>query len=382
MNKIFFTTVFLTAAMSASAQTSISGFLNKFPTLPSAQKVLEFDKQCRQQSDGDKPTTLSDFVQSAEKTEQEIVAQLGEADKTRLTQEAASTLSENVQGLNITKGQMAQMSQEQQQAAAMQSAMSMLSDMGISASDVAKMRNGTMSEADQAALANKMMTKVSGGLSVDDIKRMENMTDAQRAAYMQQKGMTQSPSQKPTAPKGKVSSQLALRLQAVQSKGIETHQKSIEMCQLKETIASGESLWKQKYADNYKKLHAEFLGLIAATSDNFNLTQEQRKANDARIESVKKQMFDMESSFYAEYIPKYIAAIQECLNYVRNTEAPSFDEWKKAYDEAYQQTGENRWIMAASNASLPISTYSLLLQKIQDYNLNSKGETFESSALE
>ncbi|MBE6331649.1 MAG: hypothetical protein E7070_05025 [Bacteroidales bacterium] len=378
MNKIFFTTVFLTAAMSASAQTSISDFLNKFPTIPSAQKVIEFDKKCRQQSDGDKPTTLSDFVQSAEKTEQEIVAQLGETDKTRLTQVAASTLSENVQGLNITKGQMSKMSQEQQQAAAMQSAMSMLSDMGVSASDVAKMRNGTMTEAEQQALTNNIMKKATGGVSVDDIKRMENMTDAQRAAYMQQKGMTQ----KPTAPKGKVSSQLALRLQAVQSKGNETHQKSLQMSQLKETIASGESLWKQKYADNYKKLHAEFQGLIAATSDNFNLTQEQRKANDARIESVKKQMFDMESSFYAEYIPKYLAAIQDGLNYVRNTEAPSFDEWKKAYDEAYQQTGENRWIMAASNASLPISTYSLLLQKIQNYNLNSKGETFESSALE
>jgi len=317
-------------------------------------------------------------VQSAEKTEQKIVAQLGEADKTRLTQVAASTLSENVQGLNITKGQMSKMSQEQQQAAAMQSAMSMLSDMGISASDVAKMRNGTMSEADQAALANKMMMKATGGVSVDDIKRMENMTDAQRAAYMQQKGMTQ----KPAAAKGKISSQQAMQLQAVQSKGNETHQKSLQMCQLKETIASGESLWKQKYADNYKKLHAEFQELIAATSDNFNLTQEQQKANDARIESVKKQMFDMESSFYAEYIPKYIAAIQDGLNYVRNTEAPSFDEWKKAYDEAYQQTGENRWIMAASNASLPISTYCLLLKKVKDYNLNSKGETFESSSLE
>ena len=381
MHKILVTTILLSATISATAQTSVKTLLDKFPALPSANTVITFDKQCRQLQDGEEtPSTLSDYRQSVIEKEKEIAGQLAATTQGQLEQSAATTLAEKVTGLNITKGQMAQMNQEQQQAAAMQSTMSQLSSMGLSASDLAKIQNGTMTEADQQALVNKMMMKASGGVSVDDVKLMENMTDAQRAAYMQQKGMTQAPTQQASAPKGKISSQQALQLQALQQKGIEAHQKSLQMCQLKETIAGGESLWQQKYANGYKKLNAEFMQLVASSEDN--LTDAQRNAVDAKIKNVTKQMRDMESAFYAEYIPKYHGAIQEALNYVRTTMTPAIEEWKKAYDEAYKQTGEQRWLFTATNMSLPIATYSTLLQKIETYNLNSKGEPFESSSLE
>ncbi len=380
MNRTLVTALFLATSIGASAQSSIKEMLDMFPQFPSANTLVAIDKQCRQLGDGDAPSTLSDYKESVEKVENAITTQLMANDKANADQLAAATLAEKVTGLDVTKGQLAQMSQEQQKAAAMQSAMSMLANMGVSANDVAKMQSGTMSEAEQAALANKMMMQASGGVSIDDIKRMEGMTDAQRAAYMQQKGLAKSPSEKPSATKGKISSQLVARLQAAESKGRAMHEQSLKKVELKEVIAQGEALWQQKYAAKYKSLYTEFRGLLAASEEH--LTAEQSKANGVKLESVKKQIAETENAFYAEYIPKYHTAVQEALKFIRENEAPAFEEWRHAYDEAYQQTGDRQWKFTGSTAVMPVATYALLLKRVEAYGRNSKGEPFESASLE
>lgn len=380
MNRILVTALLLATTMGASAQSSIKEMLDKFPQMPSANAIIAFDKQCRQQEDA--PSTLSDYLESVEKVENTITNQLMSIEQSNAEQRAAATLAEKVPGLDVSKGQMAQMGKDQQKATAMQSAMSMLANMGLSADDMAKMQNGTMSEADQAALANKVMSKMSGGVSADDIKRMEGMTDAQRAAYMQQKGLATTPSQMPSAPKGKVSSQMVARLQAVESKGREMHQQSLQLIELKATRTQGEALWQQKYAAKYNALHTELAHLIAALTDNQRVTNEQIKANEARYESVKKQIVDIENAFYAEYIPKYHAAIQEALKFVREKEAPAFEEWKRVYDEIYQQTGDPQWKFSGATTLMPVTAYSLLLKKVEDYRKNSQDNTFEYISLE
>ena len=64
-----------------------------------------------------------------------------------------------------------------------------LGSYGLSQADIAKMQSGNMSEAEQQALANKMMQNMTGGMTMQDVRFMQNMTDEERAQFMQMSGL-------------------------------------------------------------------------------------------------------------------------------------------------------------------------------------------------
>ena len=184
MKKIFISIAMLTTAVSVKAQMTPEAWIAQFPELPSINQIIAEDKAYRNPENEDPEIPLKDFLESVEGVMESGAETMGKIGGSDLNHYKNVLYKEKVPGTNVTKGQMAHMSKDQQERVAKQAMKGQLAQYGLSEADIKKMQSGKMSKAEQQALANKMMKNMTGGMDMNDVKFMQNMTDKERVQFM------------------------------------------------------------------------------------------------------------------------------------------------------------------------------------------------------
>lgn len=384
MKKILISIAMLTTAVSVKAQMTPEAWIAQFPELPSINQIITEDKAYRNPENEDPEIPLKDFLESVEgimKSGAEMMGKIGESD---LLHYKNVLYREKVPGTNVTKGQMAHMSKDQQERVAKQAMKGQLAQYGLSEADIKKMQSGKMSKAEQQALANKMMKNMTGGMDMNDVKFMQNMTDKERVQFMQMSGLAESTTakMKEDMKKSKVSQATAKRIMAAVKEMEFTTKRVTEHEELTHVMHYGDSLWNRKYKAKDEALHKR-LGQLAAKleelwvghMDGGKDNRAALKAVEAQAKQVKLEIWENENAYYAEYIPMYHREIGALLDYVKGTMMSAYRSWKSAYDQAYKETKEAQWMLSEAQITQPVEFYAGFLGAIADYNVKVSGKT-------
>ncbi len=389
MRRIYFTTVLLLVSLTVSAQMTPEACIDKYPSLPSIVNLIKYDKDLRNPDEvKDDNLLMSDFLESVSSVKKQNSEMMAKTAKSEAVSQKNKILSEKISGSNLTAGQFKNMSEAEQKKAAEQIAMNKMKSLGLSQADIAKMKSGQMSEADQQALASKALKQMSGGMSMEDLKFMEKLTDEERATFMKQSGLAESMTAKMNADKknNKLSSDLLKRYNLLYKEIGEVTEKWKNKLQLKGTRAYGDSLWTHKYAASYKQFQDEIdkLANMAGGKEwdkthTKGQTAAEVKEIDAKLKAAKQHLFEVENKFYEEYIPVYHRALGGVLDFVRGTMMSTYRRWKSVNDEAYKQTGESKYMIGDYQIATPASAYAETLDEIKNYSLDVKGKVFSAA---
>jgi hypothetical protein len=384
MKKMLISIAMLTTAMSVKAQMTPEAWIAQFPELPSINQIIQEDKEYRRPDNEDAEIPLKDFLESVEgvmKSGAEMMGKIGESD---LLHYKNVLYREKVPGTDVTKGQMAHMSKDQQERVAKQAMKGQLAQYGLSEADIKKIQSGKMSKADQQALTNKVMAHVTGGMTVDDMRFMQGMTDKERVQFMQMSGLAESTTakMKEDMKKSKVSQTTAKRIMGAVEEMEHTTKHVTEHKDLTHIMHYGDSLWNRKYKAKDEALHKR-LGQLAAKLEELWVGQADGgkdnraalKAVEAQAKQVKLEIWENENAYYAEYIPMYHREIGALLDYVKGTMMSAYRSWKSAYDQAYKETKEAQWMLSEAQITQPVEFYAGFLGAIADYNVKVSGKT-------
>ena len=343
MKKYGIAAVLLAATIGTNAQTPNENWIARFPSMPSANALLSYDKDQRNPDGPKQNPLLPDLIETVDKV-------LDQIDEIIATSEEEATLAEE------------------------EALKQKLEGSGVSLSQFDKMTKG-----EQEALLRKQ----NGGLSDEDVRRLEEMSDDERAQYMNARGVDVAVKQKIEKQiqlKKKIDTHLAYKLEETAFVAGQTHQQSLSLITLKDALNYGDSLWMRKYAPNYRRL-VEEKGYLQEQMEK-NLSAADVTALQAKIRGNNKQIFDLENLFYAEYLPKYVRAVQSALEYIRETEIPAYRDWISAYEEAYKLTGDPRWKLRDAQTILPVEAYGRLLRSVERYDHNPYGQIFQTAGLD
>ncbi len=391
MKKSLIIMALLTAASAASAQMTPEAWIGNYPSLPSITDIIAYDKDQRNPDpENTNENLLFDiFIEQVDEVSVKGSEMMSKTANAEMGLQKQKILSEKVPATNVTKGQLSKMSKAEQKRVATKSAMGQLAELGLTPADVAKLQSGKMSKAEQQALVSKVMAKKTGGITMEDIEFMEkqNLSDEERATFMQQSGLAESVTAKMKADqKGRLSQEFIQKLQLAQKEMSEASRLWTEKAELKEMRAYGDSLWQHKYASEYNKLLTERQSLQEKMdgkqwdeAHKTGQTAAEVKALEDKLEANTNALYDTENAFYEEYIPLYHRALGGVLDYIRGTMMSAYRNWKSVNDEAYNQTGDSKWMVSNAQIAVPADAYASVLKMIEDYNLNNAETPFHQA---
>lgn len=351
MKKLFVTLFALAMLLPARAQMTPEAVMAMTPDLPSSAQLLRHwnehnDPDRKEAPDSD---ILNEFMEAWRDAQQQI------------NEMQAKSLAP---GAKKTASQVSQMSESEAKALAMSTMKGRLSSMGLSQADVAKMQSGNLSEAEQKALADKMMAAQTGGLTTKDVEAMENMTEEQRKDFMEQSGLGASVSKKMNADKGKRASsqkqyQLVTKMTGLAQDEYSLQQKAYGM--IETARKEGMDLFNRKYG----KADASYLAEMQALAG----PAEEDDAAAARLRATWTAWFTNRSRFYAEFIPMYRDAVVGAMDCSRAQILPLKRQRKEVMEQLYALTGSAEYALSETVPFEASSMYFELSEKIVDFEL-------------
>lgn len=387
MKKIFVSIMLLMTVLGVKAQMTPEAWIASLPDLPSINQIITEDRDYRYPfNEGkDVKVPVADFLESVDKAMESGAVTMRKVGEGELLHQKNVAFKEKVPGTNVTKGQMAHMSKDQQERVAKQAVKGKLAQYGLSEADIKKMQSGKMTKAEQDALTNKVKKQMTGGMDMNDVKFMQGMTDKERAQFMQQSGLAESTTAKmeENMKNSKVSQATLKRIIATVKERDFTTKRVIEYKELAHVMEYGDSLWNHKYeatAASLRKKQAQ----LAAKLEELWVAGAHGKNVEAQMKAVGEQgrqnqldIWENENKFYAEYIPLYHRALGGMLDYIKGTVMSSYRNFKSAYDQAYKETGGQQWMLGEVQITQPVDFYASFLLAIAFYNKNPKGKQFD-----
>ncbi len=323
MNKLFIIVAALMLfGIPAYSQLTPEGVMATLPDLPTADRMIAFE------TGEQDPELYNDFLSKLNKAQRQCQATVDKSMGSLFGDIKSATMKQKVAGTNVTNAQVMNMSEAERQEFAKSTAINgQLSSMGISMEDLQALQSGKMSEEE---LASKMMAKQSGGLTTKDIQAMQNMTEAERVAFIQQSGLSESTQAAAAKNKKTAASNAALtavlqKITSLSGRVTELTKKSIRLRD--EANASGAEL----YAKNYKSRIETLIREVA-------LLSEAEHYNEALVKAKNQQIAQLEHEFYSKSIPVWRNAVIASMDVFRVEILPLQYELKEAYAKAYELT--------------------------------------------
>lgn len=351
MKKLFVTLFALAMLLPARAQMTPEAVMAMTPDLPSSAQLLRHWNEHNDPNRKEAPDSdiLNEFMDAWRDAQQQI------------NDMQAKSLAP---GAKKTASQASQMSESEAKALAMSTMKGRLSSMGLSQADVAKMQSGNLSEAEQKALADKMMAAQTGGLTTKDVEAMENMSDEQRKEFMEQSGLGASVSKKMNADKGKRAAsqkqyQLVTKMTGLAQDEYSLQQKAYGM--IETARKEGMDLFNRKYG----KADASYLAEMQALAG----PAEEDDAAAARLRATWTAWFKNRSNFYAEFIPMYRDAVVGAMDCSRAQILPLKRQRKEVMEQLYALTGSAEYALSETVPFEASSMYFELSEKIVDFEL-------------
>jgi hypothetical protein len=369
MKKIFVTLFALAVMLPAGAQMTPEAVMGMTPDLPPTSALLDEWKENHDPFAQSWPGAekIPAFVEAHRVAQQQISDMMGKTLSPSMKRDA---MAGKVAGTNKTVQQVAGMSEEEAKALAMSTMKGRLGSLGLSQADLAKMQGGNLSKADEQALASKMFAAQTGGMTMKDIEAMSNMTDEQRAAFMQESGLGESVTAKMNADKGKRAYsqkqyQLVSEMAALAQKENALQQKAIGM--IDSARKNGLALFDEKY----RKADAAIRDEIAANQ----IPEKPEPGFDteaalARLNAANLKWFHNMSAFYAEYILIYRNAVAGAMDCCRAQLLPVKKQRQEIMEKLYALTGSAEYALSAQIPFEASSLYFDLAGEIVDYDLD------------
>lgn len=328
MNKLYIIVAALMLfCIPAYSQLTPEEVMATLPDLPTAAQMIAYE------TTQPNPELYNDFQQKLRQAQKQSQAMVDKSMGSLANDVKSATMKQKVAGTNVTNAQVMNMSEAERQEFAKSTILNgQLSSMGISTEDLKAIQSGKMSEDE---LASKMMAKQSGGLTTKDIQAMQNMTEAERIAFIQQSGLSESTQAAATKNKKAAASNAALiavmqKITSLSGRITELTQKSIRLRD--EANASGVEL----YVKNYKNRIETLMHELALLSDE--------EYNEAQVETKNKQIDQLKNEFYSKSIPVWRNAVISAMDVFRVEILPLQYELKQAYAKAYELTGNPEYM--------------------------------------
>ena len=369
MKKIIITLFALAIMLPAWAQMTPEAVMGMTPDLPTAAALLNHWKEHHDPLREEAPDSdiLNEFREAWNAVNDQIQDMQA---KTLAPGMQRNAMAGKVAGTNKTAGEVANMSEAEAKALAMSAMQGRLSSMGLSQADFAKLQSSNLSDEEVKAMASKVMAKQTGGLTAKDIEAMSNMSDEERAAFMQESGLGASMTAKMNADKGKRASsqkqyQLVTELTSLGQQEYALQQKAVGM--IESARKDGVALFDRKY----RKADAEYRAEIsrAAWAMDNAISAADVKAAQAWVRAAESKWFNNMSRFYAEYIPLYRDAVAGAMDCCRALLLPVKRQHKEVMEKLYAITQSAEYALSDSIPFEASSMYFELSEKITEFDL-------------
>lgn len=377
MKKIIICVAMLFFSIAAFAQMSPEAIMDQVPKMPSVEEMIRYYRETTapitQNKTVTQPNLFSDFMEALKAAKERVQ----ESNDKYAEAYAQKVKAGKVTGTNLTVEQASNMSDAELEQVAMKKAQSMMGGVGLSAADMAKLQSGNLSEAEQAAMVNKIMQNQTG-LSAADVQKMQNMTDEQRAAYMQQNGRMDAVNAKMAANKGKLQKD-----QTVANLLTELNKNGKYMASFANLFAekgentkkAGLALYDKKYRKTMENLQAALAQAYKDGAGSEKYTEEEApkvEAANRRAEGITNNMHKTMCEFYGEYIPMWRSHVVNIMNICKTDYLSAARKQKEITDKLYSLTKEAQYANGDIYPFQAASAYLDLSEEITDYELDIK----------
>ena len=166
--------------ISARAQMTPEAVMGMTPDLPAAAALLDYyDQTCKPYGNGvSGPDVISQFLEAWNAAGEQISQMRGKTLTPAMRQDILKSKATST-GQSVQEA--AGMSEADARKLAQGTMDSRLAGLGLSQADLARMQSGNLSEAEQKALANKVMAARTGGMTSKDIQAMQNMQSDEKS---------------------------------------------------------------------------------------------------------------------------------------------------------------------------------------------------------
>ena len=342
--KFFLAVAWLTMTVSVSAQTTAEAIMALLPKLPTEAEMIRYQKETSAPQHLNisvtQPDLYNDFYDALKVANEKAntkMEKVGESVK-------AKTMNSKAAGTEYTVSQVQGMNQSQQEAMAQQALAKKLGSVGLSMSDLANLQNGEISEAQAQAMASKMVSQMTGGLTMQDIQAMEKMTDKQRAEYMQKSGKGQAVSakiakDKPNLDRQKQQYELSQKFLDCGKRELAFQNKMTN--KYTEATKAGKELYNREYKARIDACEATMQQAIkeGAFSEKYSEADRPKvMAAGKKYNAANEQAWQIMCDFYARYIPMWRNTVLSCMNMCKSEYLSLMNETKAVTDELYSLT--------------------------------------------
>lgn len=374
MKKLIIIVAALSLLLPLRAQMTPEAVMAMTPDLPSTAALLNYWVEQNDPTRTEAPDSdiLNEFMEKWNEANDQIQEMQQKTLTPSLQQKA---MSSKVGGTNLTAGQVAGMSEAQAKALAMSTMKSRVAGMGLSQADIAKMQSGQISEADQKALADKMMAAQTGGMTTRDIEAMSHMTEQQRMEFMQQSGLGESVTNKMEADKGKraankTQAALVQEMNALAQKAYRLQNEASG--KITSAMSEGMDLYKRKYQKTIEEINAEIAKAVIEAEEA--ISAEQVRAAQARLKAAETRWINTMKAFYGEYIPIHRNAVIAAMDCCRAEMLPVLKQEKEVQEKLYAMTQSAEYSLYESTPYTAAYLYFELSKKIEDFDLKVGGD--------
>ena len=373
MKKIFLSAMMLMSVMGVKAQMTPEAVMGMVPTMPSLAEMIRYQKEAMDpnpQREMTQPRLYIDFLEALknarDQADEQIKRNVGDVVEHK-------TLKSKVAGTNYTVQQIEGMSEAEQEQLGKDIMKKKLGSYGLSQADIAKMQSGNMSEAEQQALASKMMQKMTGGMSMKDVQFMQNMTDEERAQFMQMSGLNESTQakmkeQKPKLQKDAKVTALIQEMIKCDKQAKEITDKYIQMSE--EVRAAGRALYDREYRPQLAQWEAVKKEALAEGALSEKYTEKDKPRVDAanrKFDNAQNQIWKIDCAFYEKYLPTWRDNIVKKMDMCRSQLLPIMQKKKEITDKLYSMTNEPQYASGAIHPFTAALAYLDTPEEIEQY---------------
>lgn len=375
MKKILLMAALVAANLLAYAQMTPEAIMGAVPQMPSTAQMLNYYRVANDPNGDGAPSdnVITIFLEAWDAARKNIDENNPTGDNIKHKVRNSKVGS----GIDKTVDEVENMSEAEQQAMAMAAINKRMAGIGLSQADLAKMQSGNFSEAEQQALADKMMAAQTGGITSRDVQAMQNMSDQERMDYMQMTGLAESSSKKIKENQPKLAAKQRRADLLMEGQKLDQQMKELTdkilMNKKKEAREAGIKLYKQKYKQQYDQLEAAALKEIAGPCGWEKYEQKDKpkvEASCARLESLRKQQYDLMCRFYSEYIPMWRNSVTDRMDMARAQLMPLAKQREKIGKELYEMGHEASYAMYDIYTFTAANTYFELSRDVVDFELD------------
>lgn len=329
-------------ALSASAQTTAEDIMALLPKMPTEAEMIKYHREYNAPATENitlaQPQLYTDFLEALKEAKDkadEMAGEVGESSKAKL-------MKGKVAGSDYTVEDFDNMSEAEQEKAAMAIAQKRLAKMGLSLSDLPK-EGEELSETQKQAIASKVTAKAkSGQLPKTNANQAELMMKLQEL--------------------GTEESRLVMTIDDP----------------LKAAAEEGRKLYERDYKAKIDNMIAQQRALKYVFMEKY--TEEDRpkvEAETKKYNELAVKIWQTENEFYAKYIPMWRKALLASMDFCKKTLIPIEQQRREVTEQLYEMTQDANYTMGDTYPLVGAAAYLDQSGKIDEYDNYLKPEAEE-----